>query len=261
MHTSYYYLVTYYLNPVSLLKRPVWTSASVPIFGSMSNLVSESFFARRVYMIGPQYRIVVLSAMLMILASCGLFITVSVHALATSDLIVSVDTESAWLPTAGSALLFAGDVQLTAVLVYFLHKSRTGVKRTNSMVDLLIAYTISTGSLICVLNVVSLVLSVLYQHNIIYTAATLVVQAVYTNSFVVALNTRQFVRSRGELDHTDIGGGLVLGEKPSPGSDPVKTDVAFPSVTLLFLTGRWQFITDGKASPRSSLPQDLRGRR
>ncbi len=64
----------------------------------------------------------------------------------------------------GSALLVAGDLQLSGVLVYYLYKNRTSVRRyvlilrsillclsddsvlsTNSMVDILIAYTVSSG--------------------------------------------------------------------------------------------------------------------
>ncbi|KAI0666324.1 hypothetical protein C8Q78DRAFT_467409 [Trametes maxima] len=226
---SYYYLVTYYLNPLVFTKPDVWTSANVPIFAALSTLVSESFFARRVYTIGRQYRIVAIIAMTMVLASCGLFFAKTAQALSQPDLITSANTGHVWIPIAGSALLLAGDLQLTSVLVYFLHKSRTGVKRTDSMVDLLIAYSVSSGSLICVLNAVGLILSVLFEHNIVYTASSLVVQAVYTNSFVVALNTRQFVRSRGELDHSDIGGGLVLGEKPS---GTAVNQVTFPSIVF-----------------------------
>ncbi|KAI0651518.1 hypothetical protein C8Q79DRAFT_1004807 [Trametes meyenii] len=258
MHTTYYYLVTYYLNPLVFTKPDVWTSANVPIFAALSTLVSESFFARRVYM-RRQYRIVTVIAMSMVLASCGLFFAKTAQALSQPDLITSANTGHVWIPIAGSALLLAGDLQLTSVLVYFLHKSRTGVKRTDSMVDLLIAYSVSSGSLICILNVVGLILSVAFEHNIVYTASTLVVQAVYTNSFVVALNTRQFVRTRGELDHSDLGGGLVLGEKPS---GTAINQVAFPSIVFAAEPSQSQTseaeISDQTATHREGGVQNLK---
>ncbi|KAI0651517.1 hypothetical protein C8Q79DRAFT_933791 [Trametes meyenii] len=216
MHTSYYYLVIYYMDPVSFTKPAVWTGSAVLLLEAISNAISESFFARRVYMIGKEYRIVALSAMVMVLASCGCFIAVSVHALADVHLVSTGSTGlQAWLPTIGSVLLLIGDLQLTIVLVYFLHKHKTNVRRTNSMLNILIAYTISSGTLICVLNVASLILSIVYVRNIIYTASTFVVQSVYTNSFIVALNTRQYVRSSGETEEINLEGGIVLGERPS----------------------------------------------
>ncbi|KAI9059691.1 hypothetical protein FKP32DRAFT_1679746 [Trametes sanguinea] len=231
MHTSYYYLVTYYLNPIVFTKPGVWTSAVVPVFGSINNLVCESFFARRVFMIGHRYRIIVLSAMVMILASCGFFIAVTVQAFTLHN-VVSSSEKGGWLPTVGSALLLAGDVQLTGVLVYVLHQGRSGIKRTDSMVDILIAYAVSSGSIICILN-----LSGVFPHNIIYSASTLVAQSVYTNSFVVALNTRDIVRSRGELDNTNLDTGIVLGEGPS---GTVVNRVEVPLTSMVFAHGATQ---------------------
>ncbi|OSD05869.1 hypothetical protein PYCCODRAFT_1474773 [Trametes coccinea BRFM310] len=218
MHTSYYYLVTYYFNAAVFSKPDVWTSAFTPVSVSLGNLVAESFFARRVYMVGSRYRFVVVSAMAMILASCGFFIgkTAQVFAAATV-----LHRPSQWPSSAGSALLLAGDLQLTGVLVYVLHTGRSGFRRTDSMIDILIAYALTTGSLICVLNIVSLILTIVFPHNIIFTASTLVAQAVYANSFVVALNTRRVLRARGEINiHSAdlIAQGIVLGHKRSSGA-------------------------------------------
>ncbi|KAJ8482005.1 hypothetical protein ONZ51_g5637 [Trametes cubensis] len=242
MHTAYYYLVTYALNPLVFTKPDVWSADVGSIVGSLGNLVAESFFARRVYMIGPRYRIVVMSSMILITASCA----ISAHALSQPDIVTSTTSGRIWLPTTGSALLLAGDLQLTAVLVYFLHKSRTGVRRTNSMIDLLIAYTISSGTLVCVLNVVSLIMSLVYQHNVVFAASTLVVEAVYTNSFVVALNTRQFVRSRGELDETTLDSGFVLGAKPS---DNPMNQVALQSIVFAVGPSQSTDMESGDDSP------------
>ncbi|KAJ2978792.1 hypothetical protein NUW54_g11238 [Trametes sanguinea] len=195
MHASYYYLVTYYMNPSVFAKKDiVWSAGLVPVFGPISNLISErcdtaplsthveinisySFFARRVYMMGHQYRWIALSGLTMVLISSGFYIGWSSHTFGNCGLKVSLFCQpvktvqaftldiaadalvaAGWITTLAAALLLAGDVQLTATLVYVLRKGRSGIKRTDSMVDMLIMYAISTGSLICVLNVVSLVL-------------------------------------------------------------------------------------------------------
>ncbi|KAJ8489629.1 hypothetical protein ONZ51_g2817 [Trametes cubensis] len=294
MHTVYYYLVTYYLNPTVFLKKDVWTSAVVPVFGSLNNLLSESFFARRVYLIGHQYRIIVVSATLMITASCGFFISRTVQAF-TLKSVVATTQASGWPPTVASALLLAGDIQLTAVLVYSLHKGRSGIRRTDSMIDLLIAYAISSGEapavlllivrlltfhwqevsygthfgglrasdheislvfprcIFSVLNIVSLILSIVYPHNIIFTASTLVVQGVYTNSFIVALNTRQVVCSRGELEDTNLDTRIVLGEGAPSGTviDQIALDVqsaAESSMVFAYRSMQSQIMEEGAAA-------------
>ncbi|KAI0374514.1 hypothetical protein BV20DRAFT_1049300 [Pilatotrama ljubarskyi] len=213
MHVSYYYLVTYYLDPAVLTRGAIWTSSGSALIASVNILVAESFFARRVYMIGRQYRIVVLSAMIMIMAACGFYVARATSGLTANNIANAANT-GIWLAPVATSLLVAGDLQLTSVLVYVLHQSgKTGIRRTSSMVDLLIAYAISTGSLICVLNVVTLVLAFVFNRNVVFTASTFVCGAVYNLSFVVALNTRQLVRSRGELDNTNLDGGVILGER------------------------------------------------
>ena len=71
-----------------------------------------------------------------------------------------------WLPSLGSGLIMGGDFLLTASLIYFLRRNRSGVRRcvlrlsrimgdlvhllmfscrTDSMVDIIIMYSISSG--------------------------------------------------------------------------------------------------------------------
>ncbi|OSD05877.1 hypothetical protein PYCCODRAFT_1464583 [Trametes coccinea BRFM310] len=263
MHTCYYYLVTYYFNPAVFTKKDIlWTAALVPVFGSIGNLICESFFVRRVYMMGRQYRLIALSGLTMILVSCGFYIVKTVEAF-TLHIVANALVASGWIPTAAAALLLAGDIQLTAILVYVLHKGRSGIKRTDSMVDLLIMYAISSGSLICVLNIVSLVLSVVFPHYTFFSAATLVAQTVYSNSFVVALNTRQLVRARGELDDTNIVTGVVLGEDGRGDEGAVK-QVELPLRSMVFaagpsttqLTDNASAIYDSRSDGTTAIAQD-----
>ncbi|KAI0662492.1 hypothetical protein C8Q70DRAFT_562615 [Cubamyces menziesii] len=121
MHVAYYYLVSNYLDLTVWTRGDVWSAPAVPIVGSINNLVSESFFARRVYMIGRRYSLVVLSAMVMVLASCGFFIARSVQGYTQPDIVASVST-GGWIIN-----------------------NRGSIRRTNSMVDILIAYAISSA--------------------------------------------------------------------------------------------------------------------
>ncbi|KAJ8489626.1 hypothetical protein ONZ51_g2824 [Trametes cubensis] len=253
MHVAYYYLVSNYLDLTVWTRGDVWSAPAVPIVGSINNLV---FFARRVYMIGRRYSLVVLSAMVMVLASCGFFIARSVQGYTQPDIVASVST-GGWIINVASVLLLLGDVQLTGILVYVLHKNRGSIRRTNSMVDILIAYAISSGSLICVINIVSLILSIVFPHVPIFSAASLVSQAVYTNSFIVALNTRQFVQSRGELDNTNIDTVIVLGEKPGS-SGNASAQVSLPLTSMVFAEGPSRSQLDGTVLEASHSDESLR---
>ena len=52
-----------------------------------------------------------------------------------------------YLVSARNAASTVTDVLLTSILVYSLHKSRTGIKRTDSMINVLIMYAVNTGLL------------------------------------------------------------------------------------------------------------------
>ncbi|KAI0639068.1 hypothetical protein C8Q77DRAFT_31073 [Trametes polyzona] len=254
--TSYHYLVTNAFNLAVLAEKDVWSVAIIPVLGSFNNLLSESFFARRVYLIGPRrYKVVVASAMLMIIASSCVFVAIAVNGFTFEP---TQDTTKvvfgSWSPAVGFALLLAGDLQLTAVLVYFLYQCRSSVReyvnlsifaaspeekpsqpliyRTNSMLDFLIACTVSTGAVVCALSLATLIVAVATMpHNIAYTGISIILQGVYTASFIIALNTRRLVRSRGELEDTGIGGagGFVLGEATAR---PAQADI--PRTSLMF---------------------------
>ncbi|KAJ8489635.1 hypothetical protein ONZ51_g2818 [Trametes cubensis] len=160
--------------------------------------------------------------------------------LVSDSLVVSVHT-SGWISAVASSLLLAGDIQLTGVLIYALHRGRSGIRRTDSMIDILIAYTshmvnvptalpmlevslaLFGGFAHSVLHIVSLILFSIFPRNIIFATSILVAQTgvyqcttssrsslnlskippVYTNSFIVA---------RGELDNTNLDTKIVLGE-------------------------------------------------
>ncbi|KAI0639072.1 hypothetical protein C8Q77DRAFT_1079225 [Trametes polyzona] len=246
IRTCYFFLVSNAFNVGVFIVKDVWSTAIIPVFGAINALISESFFARRVYLIGPlRYKLVAASGMLTVLGGCAFFITVSIDDF-TSPEVQSEGKFGSWPPAVGVALLLAGDLQLTAVLVYFFYQCRSGIRQTNSMVDILIACTISTGAIICILNLATLIVAVATMpHNIIYAAISIVLQSVYTGSFIVALNTRRFVRSRGELGDTDIGGaaGFVFGEggsRPAAQANPPMTSLMFaeqPSSHTQFSSG------------------------
>ncbi|TBU38569.1 hypothetical protein BD309DRAFT_513668 [Dichomitus squalens] len=51
LHTSYYYIVTHYWNPLFLfLAPPVWSIKIFPVVGFVTGMVCQCFFARRVWM-------------------------------------------------------------------------------------------------------------------------------------------------------------------------------------------------------------------
>ncbi|KAI0670237.1 hypothetical protein C8Q78DRAFT_1079218 [Trametes maxima] len=212
----YAYLVTNYFNPEVLLGPPIWfvpdqdfgvvpfsddialrSMASLPILGSFAAVVSQSFFARRVYKFGPRYRIIVAIAMLCYLAFFGFYTTLSIKIFHVEDF--QGFLKFSWMASVGSSPMMVGDFLTTAVLIYALRRSRTGIVRTDSLLDLLIIYAVSTGLLICIFNVLNVAFAIALPDNLIYTATSIMLTKLYANTFLVALNTRHSLGDRGAV--------------------------------------------------------------
>ncbi|TBU38887.1 hypothetical protein BD309DRAFT_481269 [Dichomitus squalens] len=69
-HACYYYLVSNYLNP-SVLLYPTRTLQIIPLVTGMIVVTAQGFFARRAYIFGRQYRILVCIAVCFLIGELG----------------------------------------------------------------------------------------------------------------------------------------------------------------------------------------------
>ncbi|TFK91553.1 hypothetical protein K466DRAFT_595982 [Polyporus arcularius HHB13444] len=202
-HVCYFYLVTNYFNPAALLFGS-WSIKLLLICSGGIIIVAQSFFAWRVFLVGPKYRLLVLVAMSLLVGELAFF------AAATIETFIIPTFRGfeylTWLISTGSAMAITADLLLTTVLITTLHRSRTGIKRTDSIIDVLILYAISTGLLTSIFNILSFLFTVLYTDNLIYVAFALIVTKLYANTLLVALNTRSALSgSGGIIEASDIG--------------------------------------------------------
>ncbi|EJF60269.1 hypothetical protein DICSQDRAFT_127778 [Dichomitus squalens LYAD-421 SS1] len=118
--TSYYYVVTLFWDPVFVFTSPpVWSAQLLPLGGTF--VLDEIFKAVSVS-------------------------EVSSHCDYGAQILLEL-FEFSWLITAGSIIQMTADVTTTGSLIYVLRHLRTGFNsRTDSKLDLLIAYAFSTVS-------------------------------------------------------------------------------------------------------------------
>ncbi|KAI0353699.1 hypothetical protein OH77DRAFT_1522261 [Trametes cingulata] len=190
MHMCYWYLVTNYFRPERLFKG-VWSLNLVAVTVGTTIVACQGFFARRVYVIGQKFRIVAIVAAVMFLAELGFSISISVKAFVLPNL--QEFNQWAWLVSVAYGIAVGSNAMLTAVLIYILHKSRTGFKRTDSIIDTLIKYAVCTGF---ITDVFALIFALVQPHNLIYTGIDLVTSKLYVNSVLAALNFREAILSQ-----------------------------------------------------------------
>ncbi|KAI0739671.1 hypothetical protein C8Q80DRAFT_1274723 [Daedaleopsis nitida] len=198
VHICYYYLTTNYFNPAALSKG-IW---SISLLGASTGAViilTQAFFLRRVYLIGRRYRAVVAFCAVLLLVEFAFSIAVTVVTFLHPTL---HNSEQAWMNSTGVGLAALADTLLTAALTISLHQSRTGIKRTDSIIDLLILYAINTGLITGIFNLLSFVFAIAMPNNLIYGGLDIVATKFYANSLLAVLNSR---RSLADLTDSVVG--------------------------------------------------------
>ncbi|KAM5537812.1 hypothetical protein V8D89_008580 [Ganoderma adspersum] len=99
-----------------------------------------------------------------------------------------------WMITTAVGIAIVADSILTVIITLSLHRSRTGIKCTDSLMDILILYTITTGLLTSAFMLGLFVLAILRPNDMIYVGLSLIVSKLYANTLLAALNTRQSLR-------------------------------------------------------------------
>ncbi|TBU27657.1 hypothetical protein BD311DRAFT_778854 [Dichomitus squalens] len=243
-HTSYYYLVIGFADP-SILQHPV------------------HFFAHRAYVFGKRFRVWVSLAILFLMGEFGVHVWIDdTHAhlpvsagfcvasslmkaftpfarISLSDRGFSAFVRYTWIIATASAMAVCADGILTTVLIMALLQGRSSLKRTNSTLDVLVLYTITTGEFVEVrfpsyltfplglLTSVSMLLLfvfvVLRPADLIYTGVSLVSTKLYANMLLAALNSRQSLRDQVNLN---IGGTEIFGTHVQQSRTPFDQSVA-----------------------------------
>ncbi|PIL31187.1 hypothetical protein GSI_05884 [Ganoderma sinense ZZ0214-1] len=227
LHIAYFYLVEKYWEPTYLfVRKPVWGFTALPILATLVVVLSQSFFIRRVWLFAPKFRPVVGLAFIMSLSNVGFFTALGVKTSKASNFIDGL--KYTWLASVGSSIQMGGDIILSLTLIYVLRQSRTGINKTDSMLEVLIAYALSTGALNCVVHILNVAFSIAWPSNFIYAMLSCILTKLYANTFLVALNTRKFLthslsdRSRSGpiglsgLAGTDRSSGYTGSTNPTP---------------------------------------------
>ncbi|KAI0776754.1 hypothetical protein BD413DRAFT_228567 [Trametes elegans] len=231
MHSSYFYFVTHYNHSIIFNDPPIWTLTSLAVTGPVAITISQAFFARRVYILAPRFKLVVYIAVILLVGFCGCFLALAVESFRAPSFFAQSLPFSGYV-AAGVLCIMGADIQLTAVLIHVLRRSRTGMRRTDSLIDVLVLYAFSTGLMNCLTNVMDLAFALAFLKTMIYTSFSIALTKLHGNSFLVALNTRHSFAQRGlagSVVSSSPRNGLPSGPRVAL-SVPIFADprVAFP---------------------------------
>ncbi|KAI0648729.1 hypothetical protein C8Q79DRAFT_946776 [Trametes meyenii] len=202
MHICYFYLVSNYFHPQRLWNS-VWSFRMIILEMGLLIIVAHCFYARRLYLLANKNVIPAIMIGLLLGAELALCIT------ATVDSYRSVSFHNfehySWVMWGILSVAVVVDIFATTALTYYLRKSRTGFVKTDSIVDILMVYTINTGLSTSITTIASLICAILMPKNLVYSAILVVGTKMYANSLLAVLNSRRGILDKGMSPGYDTG--------------------------------------------------------
>ncbi|KAI0741188.1 hypothetical protein C8Q76DRAFT_791529 [Earliella scabrosa] len=231
IHICYHYLVNDYFNPLAL-DISVWSVRMTILETVVVMSLTHSFFVR----LGGRR----LLPSILIPCRCGagyLCQSVILDALSTDIKFVSLVTAIAlgttimtfrsvtftgfqpymWMVWILLAIAVVLDVLVTGFLVFYLYKSRTGFRRSDSILDVLMVYTINTGLSTSLLTIPAMFCAIFMRENLIWAAIYVIACKMYANSLLAVLNSRRSLIDKGAEGFETGSFGLQVME---PGARP-----------------------------------------
>ncbi|KAH9933619.1 uncharacterized protein BXZ73DRAFT_101005 [Epithele typhae] len=155
------------------------------------------YYIRRVFLLGSRYRYFAAFSIIFMVCAIGFGTASTVKGFTTTTF--DQFAKFAWLTSAAYVSALACDSVTTTSLIVFLVQNKTGFSSTDSMINTIILYTINTGLVTTVLNVLCASFTLAQTQNLIYVALGFPLCKSYVCSMLAILNSR-----KGLADaHTD----------------------------------------------------------
>ncbi|KAF9055835.1 hypothetical protein BJ165DRAFT_451154 [Panaeolus papilionaceus] len=178
--------VTNYANPASLAFVS-WTIPFTAVATSVAAILTQYFLGHRVYKLTKNYAIVGLIGILSVLGFIfGCYAGVRsgvIHKVA--DFAPLTPFVICWLGFQTTA-----DLLITGVLSFVLSRSRTGFRRTDTIINRLIRGAVQTGLFASIFALADLFSFVLHRDTYLYAMFAYPIGRIYTNTLLDTLNSR-----------------------------------------------------------------------
>ncbi|TFK43284.1 hypothetical protein BDQ12DRAFT_171820 [Crucibulum laeve] len=194
-HTVYRYVITNYNNP-EILSRMVWSILLEVLFNGFIGLLVQGFLTLRVWRLSNKNIPLTVTVAAVVLAEFGCSVAFAIQSMQLHTWIELGKLKG--LSMTVNALGVVADVLIVAALFFFLHRSRTGFKKSDTMISRLILFTVSTGLLTTICAIASLVSILIWGKTLIYVAFYFSLGRLYSNSLLATLNARRAIRGLGE---------------------------------------------------------------
>ncbi|KAI0309726.1 hypothetical protein OF83DRAFT_1179287 [Amylostereum chailletii] len=192
IHAGYYYLISKFAQP-AVLQAAVWSLLASVFFNIIAGRIFETFFIWRLYRCKSYIFWLASYSLLMSWSSCriqsvlitsdfGIELVAPIQALKNPQF--SNVRSLGRTQDIGFAMSVVTDWTLFIVLFYYLWRSRTHFRRTDTMINRIIAYTVSTDGLTSITTLINLIVYVACPYQLYFAFFNFMITPFYCNSLL-----------------------------------------------------------------------------
>ncbi|TFK59932.1 hypothetical protein BDN72DRAFT_567569 [Pluteus cervinus] len=198
-HFVYFHLIMDFGNPLTLWSTPV-SKLALAVIRPVFACTMQAVFAHRVHILSNKN--IILTAWIVVLSFAGFAFSMWAAITDGMQLVPEYSYISNYLAIAFTIL---ADFSITIALCYLLHKSRTGFRRTTSIIRVLMMYTVNTGAIMflnssTLLAVMDDMDVALVNNNLcvaeVFYGIRFIGNGMYLSSYLAGLNAREGLRDQ-----------------------------------------------------------------
>ncbi|KAH9949698.1 hypothetical protein B0H21DRAFT_726944 [Amylocystis lapponica] len=231
IHGIYVYLIADF-GELNKLQSVTWDWLLYIIYTSVVSTAVQMFFARRVFLLTPHLVLRwVLTGVIVTLSLVQLAFGIVVMAECYKFKIFLDFTKISWGADVWLGCSSACDILIAVSMCFFLSSYRTGIRRTDKLINMLMAYAIQTGAVTSITEIICLATFTVGGYHFGHVLVIYPIAGLYTTSLLANLHSRQSNSpdaSMNVIEFSSQSGGRTL---PSTGMRVERTIKFAPSTS------------------------------
>ncbi|KAL0581289.1 hypothetical protein V5O48_000772 [Marasmius crinis-equi] len=192
LYGVYDYLIIHFGNSVQL-SRTVWSLLLEVLVNGAIALLVQSFLTLRIWRLSNSNKLLTGVAYLLVLGEFGCITAFGIIGLLRVRTFDDLATLKG-LSITVNVLAVASDLYIAVALCFLLHRSKTGYKKSDTMVWKLSTYALNTGLVTSICALASLISITAGPDTFVYILFFFSIGRLYANSLLANLNVRPYVR-------------------------------------------------------------------
>ncbi|KAF8180653.1 hypothetical protein BJ912DRAFT_1062429 [Pholiota molesta] len=195
-HGLYHYLIVT-LGNFEMLLIQVWSVQVEALIAYTIMLTTQGFFVVRIWELTGRKKLLPGVITFFSLAAFGSALAIVIKIYVQILEFISPSLYEI-LVAANKSLETCADALITAALCFYLHRGRSEISRTNTMINKLIVFAVNRGVITTFLQLFYLIAFEIKPDSMAWVAFHVSISKVYTNSVLATLNSRNAIRGVGE---------------------------------------------------------------